>query len=118
MMPRTFALRLVSLAVIAALVAFVLIAFQGVGKAHSQVPPPATPTPANATNGISNLQCGISPAPFALDTPETLTCTFNFFGTPHTLVVKFEISTTTPPLGLQVTSCTLDASAIHVGPCP
>ncbi len=70
------------------------------------------------THGIQNLSCKIAPSPFQLNTPETLTCTFTFNGATHTFVADFEVSTTTPPLGLQISSCTLDGNKFSAGPCP
>lgn len=48
---------------------------------------------------------------------DSVTCTFNIHGTIHTLVVNFTLTPTAVP-PLVISSCTLDGSAIHVGPCP
>ncbi len=48
---------------------------------------------------------------------DSVTCTFNVHGTIHTLVVDFTLTPTAVP-PLVISSCTLDGSAIHVGPCP
>ena len=49
--------------------------------------------------------------------PDTVTCTFTIHSVAHTLVVDFTVApAATPPLS--ITSCTLDSSPIHVGPCP
>ena len=73
-------------------------------------------TAVHAEGGISNLSCSfstpINPPP-PVGTADTLTCTFDLRGTPHTLVVDFVVSA--PP---QITDCTLDGNAIHIGPCP
>ncbi len=69
-------------------------------------------TTADAHSTISNVQCSVSPQPIQPNTPEEATCTFDFNSSPHTLVVDFSF----PPLN--VTSCTLDGTAISVGPCP
>ncbi len=105
-------IRNVALAIAGVTAAVVLALFAfggGTGTARAQ---------ANDSHGISNLSCNFSPSPVTLNTAETLTCTFDFFGTPHTFVADFEIATTTPPLGLQVTSCTLDGNKFSGGPCP
>jgi hypothetical protein len=94
---------------IAAVLAFTAFAFFSMGT---------TRTASAETHGIQNLHCSVAPSPVALNTPEVLTCTFTFNGASHTFVADFEISTTTPPLGLQVSSCTLDSNAVHIGPCP
>lgn len=76
----------------------------------------ASRTTAAHAEGISNLSCSLSTPlnpPPAPGTTDTLTCTFDLKGVAHTLVVDFVVSA--PP---QVTDCTLDGNAIHVGPCP
>jgi hypothetical protein len=103
---RTFALSIVGIAAAVALAAFALFSMGTTGTAHAE------------THGIQNLHCSVSPSPVALNTPETLTCTFNFNGTSHTFIAVFEVSSATPPFGLQVSSCTLDGNSVHIGPCP
>lgn len=111
--------RKVALGVVGMTVALALFAFAGIaGTARAQTPPAGTPTPANTSHGISNLSCTFSPTPIQVNTAETVTCNFDYFGTAHTFVVDFDISTITPPLGLHVSSCTLDGSAFSGGPCP
>ncbi len=103
---------------VTAAVALALFAYAGgAGTARAQQPP-ATPTPANTSHGISGLSCSFSPSPVQLNTAETVTCNFTFFGTAHTFVADFELSTTTPPLGLHVSACTLDGNTFSGGPCP
>ena len=47
----------------------------------------------------------------------TVTCTFDLHGTPHTLVVDFTIDLfAMRPISID--GCTLDSEPIHVGPCP
>ena len=47
----------------------------------------------------------------------TVTCTFDLHGTPHTLVVDFTIDLAAfPPISID--GCTLDSEPIDVGPCP
>lgn len=111
-------IRNIALGVVGVTAALALFAFAGTaGTARAQQPPAGTPTPANTTHGISNLSCTFSPSPIQVNTAETATCKFDFFGTAHTFVVDFVISTTPPP-GLHVSSCTLDGSAFSGGPCP
>lgn len=105
----------VGLAGMTAAAALVMFAFgSGLGTARAQQPP-ATPTPANTSHGISNLSCSFSPSPPQLNTAESVTCSFDYFGTAHTFVANFEISTTS---GFQVTGCTLDSNPFSGGPCP
>lgn len=47
----------------------------------------------------------------------TVTCTFDLQGTPHTLVVDFTIDLMARP-PISIDGCTLDSEPIHVGPCP
>ena len=47
----------------------------------------------------------------------TVTCTFDLRGTPHTLVVDFTIEPAARP-PISIDGCTLDSEPIHVGPCP
>lgn len=47
----------------------------------------------------------------------TVTCTFDLRGTPHTLEVDFTLDfAARPPISID--GCTLDSEPIHVGPCP
>ncbi|MHB8376803.1 MAG: hypothetical protein ACYDEB_07590 [Dehalococcoidia bacterium] len=102
--------RAVALGVTGALaLALAVFAFLSVGTAQ---------TAHAETRGLQNLSCTIAPSPFQLNTPETLTCTFTFNGSAHTFVANFQVSTTTPPLGLQISSCTLDGNKFSAGPCP
>lgn len=103
---RPLALRAAAIGAIAALAAFALFSVSTAGTARAE------------TQGIQSLHCSVSPSPVALNTPETLTCTFTFKGTSHTFVADFAISSVTPPFGLQVSSCTLDGNGVHIGPCP
>ncbi len=48
---------------------------------------------------------------------DSVTCTFNIHGTIHTLVVDFTLTPRAVP-PLTISSCTLDSTAIHIGPCP
>jgi hypothetical protein len=93
------------LAATVALTAFAIFATGTTDTAHAE------------THGIQNLQCSVAPSPVTLNTPEVLSCTFTFHGTPHTFVADFEIVPTVPHL--QVSSCTLDGTIpVHIGPCP
>ncbi len=93
--------RIFALALVVVIAVFALAAFK-------------TTQTASAQSGISNLSCTFSPSgpPPPPNTPDSVTCTFDFNGQSHTLTVDFSF----PPL--DVTACTLDGTAIHVGPCP
>lgn len=68
------------------------------------------------TDDISKLSCTFATPP-APGVQDTITCTFDFAGSPHTFVAVFTFSLTTRP-PLTVSSCTLDGKAVHIGPCP
>jgi len=68
---------------------------------------------------ISNIQCDTSNAHPGGGAAASVTCTFDFRGNSHTLVVTFtDNDPAGPSLGDVVTGCTIDDRAIHVGPCP
>lgn len=101
---KTFVLTMTAIALVAACAAFAFSSLGTTRTAHAE------------THGIQSLQCSVAPTPITPNTPETLTCTFTFRGTPHTFVADFEIVPTVPHL--QVSSCTLDTKPVHIGPCP
>ena len=93
------------IAVAAAIAVFAFLSMGTVSTAHAE-----------GGHGIQNLSCSVNPSPPTADTPETLTCTFDFQGTTHTFVADFMLSSTMPRLS--VSSCTLDGNPVHIGPCP
>jgi hypothetical protein len=102
---RSIVLGIAGLVAVAALAAFAFFSMSGAPTAHAE-----------EGHGISGLQCSASPSPVTVNTAEELTCTFSFRGTPHTFVADFTISASVPHLN--VSSCTLDGNAVHIGPCP
>ncbi len=102
---RSIVLSAGALAAVAAVAVFALLALGPSSTAHAE-----------GLHGIQNLSCSVAPSPVSLDTPEVLSCTFDFQGNSHTFVADFQVSATAPHL--KISSCTLDANPVHIGPCP
>ena len=106
MLARGIALKIGLLAAIAGLA---LLAFFSVSHTHR----------ANA-GGLHPSCTFATPIPQLIQQgggSDSVTCTFTIHGTAHTLVVDFTLTLgARPPLSID--GCTLDGSAIHVGPCP
>ena len=101
-------LKLAAGAAVVAALMFAVASFGTSGGTHTAL-----------ASGISNIQCDTSNAHPGGGATASVTCTFDFRGSSHTLVVTFTDNDPAGPSRNDVVSgCTIDDRAIHYGPCP
>ena len=99
---------LIRIAGLTAVAAIALTAFSAFGSSHKAAAAGSQPSCTFATPLSTILATGGS---------DSVTCTLDVAGTPHSLTVDFTVNLTAHPL-IAINACTLDGNAIHVGPCP